>query len=272
MSCLQVSGPRPASSKLTTQLPPGLGRPVRAGWRNIVKPLVGRLWRRTVRWSAAALVALARRRLQVTSRQQTGVSRLTSGRKQQTSATLVQPGHGGEPPPRPAHLPGGPRAEGIPHDCEALPAAGRPAHAGKPVAGQLAGTARGPGRPGWRATGRSARGVQHRGHPGVLADPSGHGFTSRAARRVIAPADQAAAPTRCRDSRLAPRPASLPVRKPVDDLCKGAANLCATWGLRWGFLAGRTFERAVTCGNTIGSLCIDRELTMSTGHAGTADI
>jgi hypothetical protein len=138
MSCLQVSGPRPASSKLTTQLPAGLARPVRPGRRNIVKPLVGRPgdgrsggarppWRRTVRWSPPALVALARRRLQVTSRQRTGVSWLTSGRKQQTSATLLQPGHGGEPPSRPAHLPGSPRAEGILMTARLYPSpAGRP--------------------------------------------------------------------------------------------------------------------------------------------------
>ena len=132
--------------------------------------------------------------------QQTGVSRLTSGRNRQTSATLLQPGHGGEPPPRPAHLPGGPRAGGVPHDCEALPVAGRPPSAGKPVAGALAGPARRPGRPGWRAASRSARGIQRRGHPGVLADPSGHGFASWAARRVIAAGDQAAAHAGCRES------------------------------------------------------------------------
>ena len=157
------SGPRPASSKLTTQLPPGLARLSRLP-------------------------------------QQTGVSRLTSGRNRQTSATLLQPGHGGEPPPRPAHLPGGPRAGGVPHDCEALPVAGRPPSAGKPVAGALAGPARRPGRPGWRAASRSARGIQRRGHPGVLADPSGHGFASWAARRVIAAGDQAAAHAGCRES------------------------------------------------------------------------
>jgi hypothetical protein len=53
-----------------------------------------------------------------------------------------------EPPPRPASLFGGPRAEGIPHDSEALPVVGRPPGAGKPVATALAGTARRPGCPG----------------------------------------------------------------------------------------------------------------------------
>ena len=109
-----------------------------------------------------------------------------SGRKQQTSATLLQPGHDGEPPPRPANLLGGPRAEGIAHDSEVLPVVGGSPGAGKPAAGALAGTARGPRSPGMRSARRSARGIQQRGHPGVLANPSDHGFTNLAARRVIA--------------------------------------------------------------------------------------
>ena len=251
------SGPRSASSKLTTQLPPGLARPIQADRRNRVKPLVGRPRDDGPPERGRARRA-GRRRRQVTCRPPTGVSRLTSGRKQQTSATLLQPGHGGEPPPRPAHPPGGPRAEGIPHDREALPIAARPPRAGRPVAGALAGTARRLGRPGYRATSRSARGIQQRGHSGVLADPAGHGFTSRAARRVIAPAGQAAAHARRPESRggRLGKPGS-PVRKPVDDLCKGAASLCATRDSRWGFLAGRALEKALTCDNTIRTLCIN---------------
>lgn len=64
----------------------------------------------------------------------------------------------------------------------------------------------------------------------------------------------------------------LPVRKPVDDLCKGAANLCATCDERWRFPASRAFGSAVTCENTIRALCSGRKLIMSTGHAEITDI
>ena len=60
------------------------------------------------------------------------------------------------------------------------------------------------------------------------------------------------------------------VHKPVDDLCKRAANLCARWGLRWGFPVGRACGRAVTWENIIYALCTGEELKMSTCHAAMA--
>ena len=214
----------------------------------------------------------------------TGVSRLTCGRNRRASATLLpphrHPGHDGEPPPRPASLPGGPRAEGIPHDREALPVACRSPGAAKPVAGAPAGTACGPRSRGWRSASRPELGILPGGHSGVLAGPAGDGVASLAARRVIGPPGQAGAHAlsgwpRCRrrpgyrrpEGAAGPGPSSpcgggsgpivgmnrasrgsgawqrprqspgwrpggrgSPVRKPVDYLCKGTVNLCATWG------------------------------------------
>ena len=57
-------------------------------------------------------------------------------------------------------------------------------------------------------------------------------------------------------SRRSPGQRDVSVHEPVDDLCRGATNLCVTWGHDVDPLVIHTSGTAVTCVNSSHTLCI----------------
>jgi hypothetical protein len=101
---------------------------------------------------------------------------------------------------------------------------------------------------------------------GGVRSPSCHPAPAAAVSRSIC-----AQLRRCPPSSAGVLLTHLSVHEPVDDLCKKTAGLCTCGEILGISAAAHAHIKAVTCENTIRTLCIKERVKLSTRHAIMAD-